>query len=235
MSTESRHLVPPFKWAQDKEKVYVTVEVPSAKDVKCDFATDSIKFSATSGLDSYSFEAPLADSTDPVGCTYGVTARAVEVVIKKEKKGTWWQQLLKDKNAFKTKCSIDWSRWKDEDDEEEEGFRNFGMPGGFGGMPGGFGGMPGGFDMSSLGGDAGDMDMGDDDVKDSDDEELPDLEVDKKSSDKELDMKEQDLKNAEVTGTTETRPDNEEFDVDTTASASVSSSNDNTTPAPTAS
>jgi prostaglandin-E synthase len=73
----------------------------------------------------------------------------------------FWPRLLKDKLLEKNQVKIDWDRYVDEDDEEEEGGFDMsnleggmgmgGMPPGMGGMPGmGGPGGPGGMDMASL-------------------------------------------------------------------------------------
>merc|ERR1719370_1483681 len=117
-----------------------------------------------------------------------------DVAIEKAEEGPYWERLLQDKTKAHW-LKIDFSRWKDEDESDEEnGDEAGGMPGmgGMGGMEqmmaqmGGMGGMGG---MPGMGGMGGGMDMaemmkgmkmpagGEDDGEgDSDDEELPDLE-----------------------------------------------------------
>jgi cytosolic prostaglandin-E synthase len=88
-------------------------------------------------------------------------------IVKKNKEEEFWPRLLQDKVLEKTNVQTDWSKYVDEDEEEEQG----------------------GFDLSALNG-AGGFDinqmmaaqnagmMGGDDEEDegdSDDEELPDL------------------------------------------------------------
>merc|ERR1712038_557686 len=97
--------------------------------------------------------------------------------IEKAEEGPYWERLLQDKTKAHW-LKIDFSRWKDEDESDEEGGEEGGMPGmgGMGGMPG-MGGMGGGMDMAEM---MKGMKMpagGEDDGEgDSDDEELPDLE-----------------------------------------------------------
>lgn len=91
-------------------------------------------------------------------------------IVKKEAKSQYWPRLIKDtkKNQF---IFVDFDKYVDEDEEEEEGKKGLGdwdpsmmqgMPGmgGMGGMPGmpGMGGFPG---MGGMGGFPGMGGMGD--------------------------------------------------------------------------
>jgi hypothetical protein len=74
-------------------------------------------------------------------------------VMKKNKEEEFWPRLLEDKHLEKNQVTVDWSRYVDEDEEDEEGgFDTSALEGGMGMGGGGFGGMPG---MEGLGG----MDM----------------------------------------------------------------------------
>merc|ERR1712038_2248490 len=64
----------------------------------------------------------------------------------------FWPRLLEDKTLEKNQVKIDWDRYIDEDEEEEEGgFDTSALEGGnaMGGMPG-MGGGAGGMDMEAL-------------------------------------------------------------------------------------
>ena len=88
--------------------------------------------------------------------------RSVQMhVVKKDQEDEFWPRLLQDKAKEKNQVKIDWDRYVDEDEEEEEGgFDMSAMEGGMGmGGPGGMGmggpggpggGMPPGMDMEAL-------------------------------------------------------------------------------------
>ena len=124
-------------------------------------------------------------------------------IMKKDKEEEdFWPRLLENKVLEKTNVTVDWDKYVDEDEGDQDfdtGALDGGMDfasmmqgmGGAGGMPGrggrpGMGGMGGMPDMSAMMGGMGaggmpDMggagDMGMDEAADSDDdEELPDLE-----------------------------------------------------------
>jgi prostaglandin-E synthase len=95
---------------------------------------------------------------DSEGSTFNVLPRSVQMhILKKDKEEEeFWPRLLKDKALEKNQVKIDWDRFVDEDEEEEEGGFDMsnmqggnGMGGGGGPPGGGMGGMPG---MGGMGG-----------------------------------------------------------------------------------
>merc|ERR1712194_902211 len=157
-------------------------------------------FNGKSDGKEYEVNIEFFKPVDSKDSTYNVLPRSVQMhVMKKSSENDddedeeFWPRLLKNKNLERNQVKIDWDRYVDEDEEEEnfdlsnqEGGRGMGgggnmdmnnlmqQMGNMGGM-GGMGGMPG------MGGMGGAMDGMDDDLvgdEDSDDEELPPLEAD---------------------------------------------------------
>merc|ERR1712070_236033 len=96
---------------------------------------------------------------------YKVAPRSIQFYVLKEKEeDEFWPRLLKDKLKEKNQVKIDWDRYVDEDEEEDQGgFDTSGMDGsmGMGGMGGMGGGMPPGMDGSmGMGGMGGGMPPG---------------------------------------------------------------------------
>merc|ERR1712077_152724 len=121
----------------------------------------------------------LLKEIDPEKTKYQVRPRCIEFALEKAEEGPYWERLLKDKTKQHW-LKVDFQKWKDEDDSDEEAgggdledmMRNMGgLGGGMGGMPGmgGMGGMPPIMDMSALGGMMGDKPGMDDLEGDSDD------------------------------------------------------------------
>ena len=136
--------IPQFKWAEDGERIFLTIELQSATDVSVQLAASHFTFHAKSGSPStpYSLDFELPKTIDPSASTWSVKGRQVEVVlVKADDSQGWWNHLLKDKNLYKGRVKIDWDLWRDEDEEKA-------LPDDFGGM-GGMGGMPG---MGGMGG-----------------------------------------------------------------------------------
>ena len=188
--------IPTCLWAQTKEAVYVTVDVPDVTDEKISVDSNLLKFSAKSAGKLYECEMELFESIDAEKSKYEVRGRNVffclkRVESKEEKDEVYWPRLLKDKNLQKRFVKCDWNRWVDED--EDEGANDIdtsGMQGlgGGGGMDmaamqkmmagmGGMGGMGGGADMAKMmagmggGAGAGQMPGANDDEPDSDDDD----------------------------------------------------------------
>ena len=179
--------------------MYTHIDV---KDEKIVLTDTELKFDGKANGDQpYTVNIEFFKPVDAEGSTYKVLPRSVQMhILKKDKEeDEFWPRLLKDKALEKNQVKIDWDRYVDEDEEEEQGGFDMsnlaggsGMGGGtMGGMPG-MGGGPGGMDMEALmkqmgamGGGGGNMDFGDlggaggdgddDDDDDGDDDDLDDL------------------------------------------------------------
>lgn len=164
-----------------------------------------LKFDGTANGKPYTVSIEFFKPVNADGSTYNVLPRSVQMHIlkKDQEEEEFWPRLLKDKTLEKNQVQIDWDRYVDEDDEEEQGgFDMSNMAGGMGmggggmmpgmeGMMGGMGGAGGmgGMDMEALMkqmgemGDAGGMpgmddddgEGGDDDDGDDDGDDLDDL------------------------------------------------------------
>ncbi|KAG0471324.1 hypothetical protein HPP92_015870 [Vanilla planifolia] len=121
----SRH--PTTKWAQRSDKVFITIELPDAKNVKLTLQPEGrFYFSASSGSDNtpYEIDFELYDKVNVEESKAAIGLRNVCYLVKKAEK-KWWSRLLKQggKPVF---LKVDWDKWIDEDDEKES---QFGDPG----------------------------------------------------------------------------------------------------------
>eukprot|EP01083_Nonionella_stella_P302513 1043281_1 len=161
----------PIKWAQRSDSLYITIALADVSDETIQLTDTELHFKGTSEGKLYEvsikFFKPIDSEAE--GSTYKVSPKSVQMhVLKKDKEDEeFWPRLLEDKLLEKNQVSTDWSRYVDED-EEEEGFDKSaleggnamggmppGMAGGMPGMGGGMGGMPGmegmgGMDMEAL-------------------------------------------------------------------------------------
>lgn len=140
----SRH--PITKWAQRSDRVFLTIELPDAKDVKLNLKSEGhFNFSAKGSDDlPYEFDIELFDAVNVEESKAAVAPRTICYLIKKAKSG-WWPRLLKQEGKPPVFLKVDWDKWQDEDDEDA-GFNDFG-----------------GMDFSKLDiGGADDDDIGDD-------------------------------------------------------------------------
>mmetsp|Transcript_63130 Transcript_63130/g.123995 ORF Transcript_63130/g.123995 Transcript_63130/m.123995 type:complete len:248 (-) Transcript_63130:101-844(-) len=162
--------VAPIKYAQRKDSIYLTIDLPDLTEESISLTADKLDFSGKSNGKDYTVELVFMNEVDPDTSTWKVLQRSVQMHIMKKDQDQeeFWVRLLKDKVLEKTNVKIDWDKYVDED-EETEGFDTSnldggsGFGGGQGGPPGG-GGM-GGMDMASMmggmggGGPGGGMDM----------------------------------------------------------------------------
>jgi prostaglandin-E synthase len=188
----SRH--PQILWAQRSETVYLTVELPDAKNPQVKLEPDGrFKFSAMGGgssSDNESYEADLElyGKVDVEGSKINVGPRHILCEIEKGEEG-WWKRLLKQEGKAPAYVRADWNRWVDEDEEEEEDeLRGRGMDGS---------------EFTSFGGDS----------DEEEDEELPDTsKVDEEEKEEEISNanKTDGEKEEELPDTNKTDDDEEE-------------------------
>ncbi|KDO32776.1 hypothetical protein SPRG_02474 [Saprolegnia parasitica CBS 223.65] len=159
----------PVKWAQRADSLYVTIDLPDVKDEKVILTNSSLKFTGVSNQQKYEVTLDFMHEVDTAAkeSKWATTARNVHFyILKKDKEAEFWPHLLKDKALEKTNVKVDWNKYVDEDDaEDDQGFDMSALSGG------------GGFDINQMMAQqgAGMMPDGMDD-EDSDDEDLPDLE-----------------------------------------------------------
>ncbi|XP_054795878.1 co-chaperone protein p23-1-like isoform X4 [Prosopis cineraria] len=119
----SRH--PIVKWAQRSDKVYVTVDLPDAKDVKVKLEPDGrFNFSAKKDEIPYEVDLDLFDKVNVEDSKYNVGVRNIVYVIKKAEK-KWWDRLIKPEGKPPVFVKVDWDKWVDEEEENERAGMDF--------------------------------------------------------------------------------------------------------------
>lgn len=179
----------PVKWAQRKDSLYITIGLPDVKDHKIDVTDTSLSFSGTSNSVPYAANLEFFEKIDATveGSLWNVLPSSIQIKLMKKDKVNeeFWPRLLKDKVLEKNNVTIDWDRYVDEDEGDED-FDMNSMAGGQGfggtGMPGmdGSGGT-GAMDIQNM---LAQMQAGggmpavnaEEDADSDDDENLPDLE-----------------------------------------------------------
>lgn len=157
---------PPVQWAQRKNLVYLSICLEDCKNPVIKLDADKLYFRSKGGVDQKEYEVtvPLFQEIIPEDSKYVVRDRLIEFILKKKNDGPYWKRLVKEDQKYHW-LKVDFDKWRDEDDSEEEVGNNQDLEDMFKQM----GGI----------GDAGDKDLGDLDKgteEDSDDEEIPDLE-----------------------------------------------------------
>uniref|UniRef100_A0AAV1VGS4 CS domain-containing protein n=1 Tax=Peronospora matthiolae TaxID=2874970 RepID=A0AAV1VGS4_9STRA len=165
--SESKPLWAPVKWAQRKEALYVTVDLPDVKDETVTLSNTNLTFKGTSTGQEYEvtldfFKEVDAESKESI---WAKTDRNLHFyIVKKHQDEEFWPRLLADKHLEKTNVKVDWSKFVDEDEDEgQSGFDMSALNGG------------GGFDINQMMAAQNASGMMGDDGSDSDDEDMPDL------------------------------------------------------------
>ncbi|XP_071711905.1 co-chaperone protein p23-1-like [Rutidosis leptorrhynchoides] len=116
----SRH--PTLKWAQRSDVLFITIDLPDAKDVKLKLEPEGkFYFSATAGAENlpYEIDINLHDKLNVDESKARVGSRSIVYLIKKEE-SKWWNRLLKQEGKTPAFVKVDWDKWVDEDEEEEK-------------------------------------------------------------------------------------------------------------------
>lgn len=156
---ENKSLEPTIKWAERKDKLYVTIELTDVKDPKIDITDDNVlKFNGTSDGKAYSLELPLFGEVNKEESKWTLDTRNIFLNIHKKTKGAHWNFINKDKKKY-NHIKVDWQLYIDEDEEDEQANANMG----------GFPGMMGGNNFMNMGDMMQHEDVDEDDIKDEED------------------------------------------------------------------
>ena len=171
--TEQKTQFPILKWAQRKDKLFITISVVHSKKPIVDLTDGKrIKYQGTDGTVNYAFDIELYDEINKEESKYTLESRNIFLNLKKKTSGPYWPRLIKDEKKYHW-IEVDWMYYAEEDEEDEA--TNPNKPGqGFDDMP----------------------DMGDDEM-DEDDEPNPVNEDDKKEEEKKEEPKKDEPKKEE--------------------------------------
>lgn len=138
-------------WAQRKDVVFITLEVFEVKEEKIEIKDNTVSFSGVRGTDDAKFAVNLElfGSINAENSKISVGHRDVSLVLAKSESGPFWPRLLKSIQKMHY-IHTDFSKWVDEDEEEEAEMEGMGNFGNFDMSQ--FGGAGANFDMSQFGG-----------------------------------------------------------------------------------
>ncbi|PAV83939.1 hypothetical protein WR25_02125 [Diploscapter pachys] len=131
---------PAVLWAQRESNILLTIEVDDAKidDLKAEGS--KLHFAGSSHSEKYEATMELFDEVKGDELKKANGTRFIEISIPK-KEDAWWPRLLKEKGKVHW-LKVDFSKWKDEDEVDDE------KAPGMGGFD--FGGGADGFDLNSY-------------------------------------------------------------------------------------
>ncbi|XXG79248.1 hypothetical protein AAC387_Pa09g0361 [Persea americana] len=113
----SRH--PEVKWAERQDKVYITVQLPDAKNVNVNLEPDGVfTFNATAGTGDqpYELKLELFDKVNVEESKINTGLRSIFCVVEKAEK-VWWKKLLRGDGKAPHYIKVDWDKWADEDED----------------------------------------------------------------------------------------------------------------------
>jgi len=116
-------VIPPCKWAQRKERVYITVDVTDATDVHVAFEDRKAAFSGKlKDGTAFGHTFTLCGEILPEESSFKALGRELQINLKKkDAKAGYWERLTEEPTkASKGFLSCDWDRWVDEDEDAGE-------------------------------------------------------------------------------------------------------------------
>ena len=115
---------PILKWAQRKDKLFITINVVHSKKPTIEIEGKKMKYQGTDGNINYAFDIELYDEIDKDNSKYTLDARNIFLKLKKKTEGPYWPRLTSDKVKYHW-IEIDWTYFTEEDEEEEAKEPNF--------------------------------------------------------------------------------------------------------------
>ena len=117
--TKPKTQFPILKWAQRKDKLFITICVVHSKKPIVDLTDGKrIKYQGTDGSVNYSFDIELYDEIVKDESKYTLDSRNIFLNLKKKTSGPYWPRLLKDEKKYHW-IEVDWMYYAEEDEEDE--------------------------------------------------------------------------------------------------------------------
>jgi prostaglandin-E synthase len=112
--------IPNIKWAQRKDKLFITIDVVDIANPKIDIENGRVlKFHGTTKDHTYGFELEFYEEVSKEDSKYTLDSRNIFLNIQKQTKGPYWPRLTKESVKLNW-LHPDWKLYIDEDEEEEE-------------------------------------------------------------------------------------------------------------------
>jgi cytosolic prostaglandin-E synthase len=111
------NLNPSILWAQDRKNLFITIEINNFKNQDITFNTNNIKLVGTSGNREYDIVIDFNNDIVNEESKWVIKQKCIELVVMKGKH-IFWHKLTKNKQ---NNIRIDWQKWIDEEDEDEDG------------------------------------------------------------------------------------------------------------------
>ena len=117
--SQAKTQFPILKWAQRKDKLYITICVVHSKKPIVDLTDGKrIKYQGTDGSVNYAFDIELYDEIVKDQSKYTLESRNIFLNLTKKTSGPYWPRLLKDEKKYHW-IEVDWMYYAEEDEEDE--------------------------------------------------------------------------------------------------------------------
>eukprot|EP01015_Nassula_variabilis_P024581 TRINITY_DN471_c0_g1_i1.p1 TRINITY_DN471_c0_g1~~TRINITY_DN471_c0_g1_i1.p1 ORF type:complete len:212 (+),score=68.18 TRINITY_DN471_c0_g1_i1:115-750(+) len=118
MATKVLH--PPMKWAQRKDKIFLSIEIRDIQNEKVELKEpNNLIFSCESEKQQYESHLEFYGEIDVNESRWTKYGRYIQLVIQKKEEGPYWKKLTKDDKKY-SNISVDWDKYVDEDEEAEQ-------------------------------------------------------------------------------------------------------------------
>ena len=107
---------PSILWAQDRDKLFVTIEIKNFKNKDITFEPKIVRIIGEANNTEFDISIDLNSEIDTEKSEWIVKQNCIELRLIKLK-NIYWQKLTKNKQ---NNVRIDWQKWRDEDDDEED-------------------------------------------------------------------------------------------------------------------
>ena len=117
--SQAKTQFPILKWAQRKDKLFITICVVHSKKPIVDLTDGKrIKYQGTDGSVNYAFDIELYDEIVKDQSKYTLDSRNIFLNLAKKTSGPYWPRLLKDEKKYHW-IEVDWMYFAEEDEEDE--------------------------------------------------------------------------------------------------------------------
>ena len=112
-------LAPKIKWSQDENNLNLVIQEPDMKNIDFNFENSKFTFKGESNNNIFQIELNLNNEINIGESKFHIGSFSCNVTLVKKEK-LWWNYLVKEKKL--PNLEIDWNKWKDVDESDDELF-----------------------------------------------------------------------------------------------------------------
>lgn len=105
--------IPDITWAQNQKNIFLNIILEPKENYVINLNNNNIEFSQN----NYNFKLLL--NQEIIVDESSINRNRIFELNLKKKENNFWNNLLKDSELYKNNIKIDWSRWIDEDDDDD--------------------------------------------------------------------------------------------------------------------